>query len=158
MAVVGFPAVSLLWLEAATARQRAVEQEQHALEARNDAQAERNRAELQSADLLFTRGLEFSQQGEVAKGLHRMLEGLRTAPADAADFRRVVRTNLAAWSQQICSLRHLIEHSDEINAVALSPDSKTVATGASATRSTAGTRPRANRSARRSQRPDRFCA
>src|SRR5262249_53671976 len=104
-------------------------QEQEAVRARNEAQAERGRSQQQSADLLLGRGLGFAQQGEVARGLHWMLQGLRTAPADADDFRRVARTNLAAWGQQTCGLRHQLDHPDEIDAVAIRPDGKALATG-----------------------------
>jgi hypothetical protein len=115
VAGVGFPGVTWLWREAVGAR--------------NEARAERNRSQQQTADLLLERGLGAAQQGEVAKGLHWMLESLKATPAGADDFRRVVRTNLAAWSHQTCGIRHLLNPADEVHAVALSPDGKTVVTG-----------------------------
>jgi eukaryotic-like serine/threonine-protein kinase len=129
VAVVGFPAVTLLWLEAAAARQRALDHEREAVAARNEARAQRNRFQQQSAEILLGRGLELAQRGEVSKGLHWMLEGLRTSPAGADDFRRVARTNLAAWGRQVCGLRHLLDHPDEIDAVAIRPDGKAFVTG-----------------------------
>jgi WD40 repeat protein/serine/threonine protein kinase len=129
MAVVGFPAVTLLWLEAASARQRALAQEREALQARNDARSESIRFQQQSAEILAERGREFAQQGDVAKGLHWMLASLRTAPETAIDFHRVVRTNVAAWSRQICHLRHQLDHPDEIDAVAFRPDGQVLAVG-----------------------------
>src|SRR5262249_36877390 len=107
----------------------AQEHEQEAVQARNDAQTERNRFHQQSTDNLLGRGLDFAQHGEVNKGLHWMMEALRTAPADADEFRRVVQTNLAAWSHQTCRLRHQLDHPDEIDAAAIRPDGKVLATG-----------------------------
>jgi WD40 repeat protein/serine/threonine protein kinase len=129
MAVVGFPAVTMLWLEAASARQLALSQERQAIQARNDARSESLRFQQQSAEILAERGLEFAQHGEVAKGLHWMLASLRTAPETAIDFQRVIRTNVAAWSRQICRVLHQLEHPDEIDAVTFNPDRQMAAIG-----------------------------
>src|SRR5262249_50122580 len=40
-----------------------------------------------------------------------MLAAWRSAPEDAIAFRRVVRTNLAAWSRQLPILEQMLQHS-----------------------------------------------
>jgi hypothetical protein len=57
------------------------------------------RAHMSEAMMLFQRGLTLAEQGDADRGLHWMLAALRQAPADAVEFQRMVRTNLAAWSE-----------------------------------------------------------
>ncbi len=45
--------------------------------------------------------MNLAERGEVARGLHWMLEGLRLAPDQAKGLRRAVRVNLAAWSRRV---------------------------------------------------------
>ena len=64
--------------------------------ARDAAESEKRQSQKQSAGLLFDRGLEAARKGDVAAGLHWMLESLRTAPDGADAFRQMVRCNLSA--------------------------------------------------------------
>jgi WD40 repeat protein len=72
-------------------------------------------------------GLALCEQGEAARGIHWLLESLKTAPGDDADFRRLVRLNLAAWMDAVPALRHVIRH-EGLRQAACSPDGKVVAT------------------------------
>src|SRR5262249_41346084 len=133
----GVVATSLKWREAeaqgrvAEAQRRvAVEEKQQAHEASMDAEAARNEAlrqrhtsQMQSAELLLERGLALAEQGEAAHGLHWMLESLKLAPADADELRRVVRINLAAWSQQVHALRNILPIPPRgVHGLAFTPD------------------------------------
>ncbi|HBI43503.1 MAG TPA: hypothetical protein DDY78_11710 [Planctomycetales bacterium] len=97
--------------------------------ARDAAEYEKRQSQMQSAGLLFDRGLETARKGEVGAGLHWMLESLRTTPDGADDFRRMVRCNLSAWAEQTCGLRYMLAMPDDVDAVAVSPDGKTFAAG-----------------------------
>jgi eukaryotic-like serine/threonine-protein kinase len=66
-----------------------------------------NRLELQTADLALDRGLILAERGEVARGLHWMLEALRMAPDSDVGLRRAARVNLAAWSRRVHAPRHV---------------------------------------------------
>jgi WD40 repeat protein/serine/threonine protein kinase len=134
----GVIATSLKWREAESHRQVAVQEKQEADGARQDAETARNEAfkarhasQRQSAELLFDRGVTLAEQGEAAQGLHWMLESLKVAPADASDLRRLVRTNLAAWGEQVHGLRNVLATPDlHVRCLAFSPDGKTFAAGA----------------------------
>ena len=54
---------------------------------------------------------------------------LEMAPAEAADFRQLVRRNLAAWRQPLFPLTACLPHSAAVLSVALSPDGETAVTG-----------------------------
>jgi WD40 repeat protein/serine/threonine protein kinase len=134
----GVIATSLKWREAESHRQVAVQEKQEADDARQDAETARNEAfkarhasQRQSAELLFDRGVTLAEQGEAAQGLHWMLESLKVAPANAGDLQQLVRTNLAAWGEQVHGLRNVLATPDlHIRCLAFSPDGKTFATGA----------------------------
>jgi serine/threonine protein kinase/WD40 repeat protein/tetratricopeptide (TPR) repeat protein len=87
--------------------ERAGEEKQRALE---DAQKAQRQSDLRSAELLFRTGLGQCESGAVDRGLFTLLEAWRSAPAEAVAFRRVVRTNLAAWSRQLPVLEQILEH------------------------------------------------
>src|SRR5262249_43150334 len=65
-----------------------------------------------TAELRFRAGLQHCESGAVDRGLFTMLEAWRSAPEDAVAFRRVVRTNLAAWSRQLPILDQMLQHPD----------------------------------------------
>jgi WD40 repeat protein/serine/threonine protein kinase len=85
---------------AAAGQARAEEAGRAADKARRDSQR-------QSVDLLLDRGLALAEQGEAQQGLHWMLESIRQAAPDENEFRRMARTNVAAWSTQVPRLRHI---------------------------------------------------
>jgi WD40 repeat protein/serine/threonine protein kinase len=99
--------------------------------ARDEAKKARNAAARQSAELLFDRGVTLAEQGEAAQGLHWMLESLKVAPDDAGDLQRLVRTNLAAWGEQVHGLRNVLATPDvRVRCLAFGPDGKAFAAGA----------------------------
>jgi WD40 repeat protein/tetratricopeptide (TPR) repeat protein len=89
--------------------ERAGEEKQRALE---DAQKAQRQSDLRSAELQFRAGLHQCEAGAVDHGLFTMLEAWRSAPKDAITLRRVLRTNLAAWSQQLPVLEQMLQHPD----------------------------------------------
>jgi WD40 repeat protein/tRNA A-37 threonylcarbamoyl transferase component Bud32 len=100
-----------------------------ATQAKTEAIAARNAAQLQTAELLFDRGQSLCEQGEPARGIHWLLASLRQTPASAGDFQRLVLTNLAAWDQQLNSLELLVDHPKSAWCLAFSPDGRTIASG-----------------------------
>lgn len=111
---------------AAVARQLADEKEQ----AYNAAQQARQQSDLRAAELKFAAALDQCNAGAVGEGLFSMLEAWRLAPADAQEFRRVVRTNLAAWSRQLPRLQWASRPPEGVGGVLrlLEPDGKTFVT------------------------------
>ncbi len=133
--VLGLAGVSWKWWEAAD-NLRQVEsaraEEARALRLAQTAEAEairtRNASLRQSAGLLFDKGLALAERGEVGRGLHWMLQSLKTLPDRADALRPVLLTNLAAWGAQTTALLRLTPHPDVVNSVAFSPDGKAFAT------------------------------
>jgi WD40 repeat protein/tRNA A-37 threonylcarbamoyl transferase component Bud32 len=102
--------------------------------ARTEAVRERDSSRRQSAGLLLDRGLALAEQGEAARGLFWMLEGLRVAPAEDEDFRRVIRANLWAWGERVHCLRRIIPLPVLARCATFSPDGKTLVIGTGAFR------------------------
>src|SRR5205085_1768822 len=86
----------------------------------------RRQSDLRAAERTFGTGLADAEAGLIDRGLFTMLEALRLAPEDAADFRRVVRTNLAAWGDHLPVLRHVLKGHSQ--AAFVGTDGKTFAT------------------------------
>jgi WD40 repeat protein/serine/threonine protein kinase len=133
----GVVGTSLKWREAESQRRVAVQETRVADAARLEAETARNEAfkarhdsQRQAAELLFDRGVTLAEQGEAAQGLHWMLESLKVGPADAGDLQRLVRTNLAAWGEEVHALRNFLATPDlHVRCLAFSPDGKTFAAG-----------------------------
>jgi WD40 repeat protein/tRNA A-37 threonylcarbamoyl transferase component Bud32 len=107
----------------------------YALRAKEEAGRLRDDATKRSAQLTLEKGIALAEQGDVARGLHYMRESLVLAPDEAEDLkrlRRLARINLGAWSSRLHGLRLALEHSEEIKAVAFSPDGRTLVTGSAA--------------------------
>jgi len=114
------------------ANQQSQRDRQDAIDARRQALEERDHSRRQSAGLALDKGIALAEQGEAARGLHWMLAGLKDAPADAAEIRRVIRINLSAWSEQVHSLRHIIRLPIRVSPgylfhCAFSPDGQVIA-------------------------------
>jgi WD40 repeat protein len=58
-------------------------------------------AHQRAAEQKFKAGLEECQTGAIQLGLFTLLEAWRSAPPEAAEFRRVIRANFAAWGRQL---------------------------------------------------------
>jgi WD40 repeat protein/tetratricopeptide (TPR) repeat protein/tRNA A-37 threonylcarbamoyl transferase component Bud32 len=111
---------------------RAGEAETRRIEAENaqkTADEFRGRAETRALQALTERAIAQARQGDPEQALHWMVSALRDAPAEAQDLRRVLRTNLAAWSERPWVLRaslvvpHVIDWRVQFcQACAFSPD------------------------------------
>jgi WD40 repeat protein/tetratricopeptide (TPR) repeat protein len=100
--------------------------------AREAAIVERDNSRRLSAGLAFDRGLALAEEGQADRGLHWMLEGLKTAPDDEGDFRLMVRRNLGSWLGQIHEpLKILTQDAPNRRSLAarFSPDGRTFVTG-----------------------------
>lgn len=62
------------------------------------------------------------EQGEVGRGMLWLADSLKIAPEDSSDLDRAIRTSLVAWHGQLHSLRTVVQHPNQINAVTFSPD------------------------------------
>ena len=84
----------------------------------------------QSASLALDHGIALAESGHVGRGLLWMAHSLRLAHADAVDFRRTARANLAAWAvaAPLPARRVLAPHAGRIMSVALDPARDLVAT------------------------------
>jgi WD40 repeat protein len=93
-------------------------------------QAELAKAQRLSASLALDRGLSLCDEGEVGRGILWLAHSLEIATeANAQDLDRTIRTNLAGWRRQIPPLRVSLPHPANVDAVAFSPDGRTVLTG-----------------------------
>ena len=64
---------------------------------RKQAIVDRDNSRRLSAGLAIDQGLALAEEGKPERGLHWMLEGLKTANDDQGDFRLMVRRNLGGW-------------------------------------------------------------
>jgi WD40 repeat protein len=127
--LLGLAGVSWKWREAAGNLREADYQRAVAENARADDIRTRNASLRQAAGLLLDRGVALAEQGEAAKGLHWVLEALKTAPEEDADLRRAARVNLAAWAEHVHALRHVIPVPRSPFRAAGSPDGTVFAIG-----------------------------
>jgi eukaryotic-like serine/threonine-protein kinase len=107
-------------LALADEKQQALDQARHA----------RRESDRRAAALTFREGLAECESGEVAKGMFTLLDAWEMAPEDDVEFRRVVRTNLAAWRWQLPVLRGVVTHGrgGPIWLALLGPEGKAFAT------------------------------
>jgi len=78
----------------------------------------------------FDRGQAAFEKGEIGPGLLWMVESWRSA-VEARDpvWQHAARANLAAWQPHHARLKAVLSHESPVDAVAFSPDGKTVLTG-----------------------------
>jgi WD40 repeat protein/serine/threonine protein kinase len=82
------------------------------------------------AENYLDRGLTAcSAEGNPALGGLWLARALEAAPERAADLQRVIRTNLAGWRPRLHPLKGVLAHPGWVQAVAFSPDGRTVLTG-----------------------------
>jgi serine/threonine protein kinase/WD40 repeat protein len=100
--------------------------------ARQDADRARIEARRREEEAKQTRNavarLALAQEGHADRGLHLMLEALKTAPEDAKELRRMLRWNLGAWLGQVHGTLRIIETGGPCNYLAFSPDGWSFAT------------------------------
>ena len=102
----------------------------HEGRAARDLRAALDEARALSARSTFERGLSLCEQGEVDRGMLWMARSLEISSETTRDsLGAVIRANLAGWEERLHPLRHCLEHSDRIEAIAFSPDGRVIATG-----------------------------
>jgi WD40 repeat protein len=136
LTLLGFAMVTWQWQEAERARRNAEEAQQVAERAQEQAEAARIEEKEQrqsyqrlSVNLAVDRGLHWCEQGDVGRGLLQLARSLEWAPHEQEDWQRVLRINLGAWTQSLCSLRECFPHPGRVLAAAWSPDGRFVVTG-----------------------------
>ncbi len=85
--------------------------------------------QLMSAKLAVERGLTLCEDGQLSAGMLWLARSLEFCPESSSDLRRVIRTNLAAWSRRLPELESVMHHDAGVRAVAFSPDGQIALTG-----------------------------
>jgi WD40 repeat protein len=119
---VGFAVVTWQWLQAAAARNVAQGE-------KKEAEKDRDAVRLQLAMNERDRGLLLCQQGDVRAGLLFLARALETTPADAVDFQRSLRLQLAAWCDRLAPVAGVIDLDSDLGpvlAVSITPDGKSL--------------------------------
>src|SRR5262249_55056656 len=106
-----------------------IQEQRQTKTALQEAEKQRRLAERHSTSLALDRALNLCEQGDVGLGTSWLARSLEIAPAEAPEFQRVIRANLANWSYQLSPLQALFQHEDAVLAVAFSPNGKRVLTG-----------------------------
>ena len=97
----GFAAVTVQWRRAESEANRANQTAQAEAEARSAESSLRIQAQAEAAGRDFDHALELARRGDIDHGLLRMAEALRQAPPERPELGRMVRTNLASWTDQV---------------------------------------------------------
>jgi DNA invertase Pin-like site-specific DNA recombinase len=107
----GFGMVTWQWQEAERARSHEEEARQVAVSAGEQAEAaraeeaeQRQRYQRLSLSLAVDRGLHLCEQGEVGRGLLLLARCLEWGHDEPEGWQRVIRTNVSAWTQSLCSM------------------------------------------------------
>jgi WD40 repeat protein len=96
---------------------------------RKEADAQRQRAEAQVASLEVDIDLHYCEHLDVALGLLRLAETLKTIPEPAKELRECVALNILAWGQNFCPAIGPLKHDGyAVTEALLSPDGQTVLT------------------------------
>jgi len=126
--VLAFVLISWQWRRAETEQAHAARDRDRALKIASAEAAAHREAQLVSTHLLVERAASLCETGEVGPGLLWLNRALETAPADAPQLHRSLRTLFAGWRRQIHPLRRFFPHDTEIGSVAFSPDGKVLFT------------------------------
>jgi WD40 repeat protein/tetratricopeptide (TPR) repeat protein len=90
----------------------------------------RQKLQRQAANTFLTDGLYACERGDVGRGTLLLAHGLELAhETKAADLEQTCRTQLALWGSRLPALKMQLPHSDEVLAVAFSPDGSKILTG-----------------------------
>jgi serine/threonine protein kinase/WD40 repeat protein len=138
--VIGFAAVTSLWMKAEekavaemTAREQAIQSESQAVSARHaamdslsEAVRQKRNADLQQAHLEFARGVNWCEEGRVSQGLDSFLRVVELAESvETTDLARVARIQLAAWPAELPAYRREVELQYQPRRIAFFPDGRT---------------------------------
>jgi serine/threonine protein kinase/tetratricopeptide (TPR) repeat protein len=113
--------------ETAQALHEAEESREEAVEQRRQADEQRKRAETQAASVAMDMDLKYCEDGEIALGLLRLAETLKSIPEHAKELRECAALNILAWGQEICPAIGPLTHDRyAVGEAILSPDGRTV--------------------------------
>ena len=92
--------------------------------------ADRQRREKEelSAGISLNHALELAEREEAGRSLLWLVRGIKTNPKDLPDMDQAFRRSLSAWAAPVHPLRHYLTHERTVQALAFSPDGKTVLT------------------------------
>jgi WD40 repeat protein len=133
---VAFATITAQWRAAEGARRKAEEAQRDAEAATLRADAarakeaqERQRYQRLSLDLAVDQGRQLCEEGEGGRGLLHLARCLGWARESQVDWQPVIRGNLSAWTESLCTLRECLPHRGLVLAAAWSPDGRLVLTG-----------------------------
>lgn len=157
LVVVGFLTVSLLWKDAAQARDTATQAEEEkeqqrvfavaeqgkAEQARDDEKAQRKKADdakRQEQDQrrkfqrlyieqLLDKVANLNDNNEAARAALLLARGLQVVSPEDEDLARILRTNLGEMRSQLCALKVMLPHQKTVRMAVFSGDGKRVLTG-----------------------------
>jgi WD40 repeat protein len=101
---------------------------QAAVSARRETDAERQRAERLLVRLSFDRGQALCEQGDVGRGMLRLVHTLEMTPPEPAGLRRAIRAGLSAWAGRLHVLRAVFSHPAAVRSAVFSPNGRVVLT------------------------------
>lgn len=120
--LVATPLLIGLWIQARSATNDLAK-------ANEDIGQQRNATRKREAELTFDKGLELCNSGQIGDGLLWMAHSLEVDPMMSPVFERVVRINIAEWSQHKIQLVRQLPHPSIVWGVAMSPKGDVFATG-----------------------------
>jgi eukaryotic-like serine/threonine-protein kinase len=127
--IVALAGMTTLWRRAerkAAAEQRAMERVGRLVEIETQTRA---RSQRLSSNLALDRGIALGESDEASRGLHWMVEALRTAPEDATNLRSAAMRNVAAWSVQVPTPLASFPVPEPIVASSIGPDGRVALIG-----------------------------
>ncbi len=117
--------------ESTTARALAVAEQNHeeADRQRQQADEQRQKAETQAASLALDIDLKYCEDGDIAVGLLRLADTLRTIPEHATALRECAALNILSWGQRFLPAMGPLNHDGyAVTGALLSPDGRTLLT------------------------------
>jgi WD40 repeat protein/serine/threonine protein kinase/tetratricopeptide (TPR) repeat protein len=93
-------------------------------------EVEAHKAQREATLLAFQQATTLLDRGDIGRGMHRLAQSLDLATrAGNDDLEQASRTQLALWRSRATALKMLLPHSDEVLAVAFSPNGQKIFTG-----------------------------
>jgi WD40 repeat protein len=129
LSAIGFAAVTLLWQDAAGARDDEKQQRHHAEEAKRQEQEQRRRFQRLYIEQLLDKVANLNDKNEAASAALWLAHGLQVVSPEDQDLERILRTNLGELHSQLAPLKAMLPHQKTVRVAAFSGDGKRVLTG-----------------------------